>query len=142
MKFGKPNNLGQRIFGISGHVHRPGTYEFPLGTPLATLLDAAGGVVGKLKAVIVGGLSVPILTAQEAEGLDMDYDSCQAKGTMLGSGGIIVMNETASIPEIALRTIRFYAHESCGQCTPCRRTPSPLCSRATWRGRARARTST
>jgi NADH-quinone oxidoreductase F subunit len=120
MQFGTPNNFGPKIFGISGHVRRPGTYEFPLSTPLATLLDAAGGVVGQLKAVIVGGLSVPILTAQEAEGLVMDYDACQKKGTMLGSGGIIVMNQTASLPEIALRTIRFYAHESCGQCTPCR----------------------
>jgi NADH-quinone oxidoreductase F subunit len=128
MKFGTPNNFGPKIFGISGHVHRPGAYEFPLGTPLATLLDAAGGVVGKLKAVIVGGLSVPILTAQEAEGLAMDYDSCQKKGTMLGSGGIIVMNETASIPEIALRTIRFYAHESCGQCTPCREGSDTIAS--------------
>jgi NADH-quinone oxidoreductase E subunit len=120
MKFGTVNNYGPKIFGISGHVHRPGTYEYPLATPLATLLEAAGGVVGKLKAVIVGGLSVPILTAQEAEGLLMDYDSCLKKGTMLGSGGIIVINDTASIPQIALRTIRFYAHESCGQCTPCR----------------------
>jgi NADH-quinone oxidoreductase F subunit len=120
MKFGVPNNFGPKIFGVSGHVHRPGTYEYPLGTPLATLLEAAGGVVGQLKAVIVGGLSVPILTTREAEGLALDYDSCQKKGTMLGSGGIIVMNQTASIPEIALRTIRFYAHESCGQCTPCR----------------------
>jgi len=120
MKFGTPNNFGPKIFGISGHVHRPGVYEFPLGTHLETLLEAAGGVVGQLKAVIVGGLSVPILTAQEAEGLIMDHDACLKKGTMLGSGGIIVMNQTASIPRIALRTIRFYAHESCGQCTPCR----------------------
>jgi NADH:ubiquinone oxidoreductase subunit F (NADH-binding) len=68
----------------------------------------------------VGGLSVPILTAAEAEGLVMDYDSCMKKGTMLGSGGIIVMNETAAMPDVALRAISFYAHESCGQCTPCR----------------------
>lgn len=119
-RFGTPNNFGPKIFGISGHVHRPGTYEYPLGTPLATLLEAAGGVVGNMKAVIVGGLSVPILTAAEADGLIMDYDSCQKKGTMLGSGGIMVMNDTTNIPRIALRAIRFYAHESCGQCTPCR----------------------
>lgn len=119
-KFGGENNFGPKIFGISGHVNRPGTYEYPLGTPLATLLEAAGGVKGQLKAVIVGGLSVPILTAAEAEGLRLDYDSCLKKGTMLGSGGIMVMNETTSIPEVALRAIRFYAHESCGQCTPCR----------------------
>ncbi len=120
MKLGANNNFGPKIFGISGHVHRAGTYEYPLGTPLETLLEAAGGVVGKLKAIIVGGLSVPILTAAEAQGLVMDYDSCLKKGTMLGSGGIMVMNETVSIPEVALRAIRFYAHESCGQCTPCR----------------------
>jgi len=120
MAFGTPNNHGPKIFGISGHVRRPGTYEYPLGTKLQTLIDAAGGVDGELKAVIVGGLSVPILTAAEADGLMMDYDSCLKKGTMLGSGGIMVMNQTVSIPEIALRTIRFYAHESCGQCTPCR----------------------
>ncbi|MBN1852183.1 MAG: NADH-quinone oxidoreductase subunit NuoF [Pirellulales bacterium] len=120
MEFGEANNFGPKIFGISGHVNRPGVYEYPLGTPLATLLDAAGGVVGQLKAVIVGGLSVPILTAQEAEGLVMSYDDCLKKGTMLGSGGIMVLNETASIPKVALRAIRFYAHESCGQCTPCR----------------------
>jgi len=119
-QFGTSNNFGPKIFGISGHVRRPGAYEYPLGTPLETLLEAAGGVTGRLKAVIVGGLSVPILTAQEAQGLIMDYDACQKRGTMLGSGGIIVMNETADIPAIALRTIRFYAHESCGQCTPCR----------------------
>ncbi|MBN1944416.1 MAG: NADH-quinone oxidoreductase subunit NuoF [Bradymonadales bacterium] len=120
MKFGTPNNFGPKIFGISGHVHRPGAYEYPLGTKLETLLEAAGGVVGQLKAVIVGGLSVPILKAEETEGLVMDYDTCLKRGTMLGSGGIMVMNETTSIPEVALRAIRFYAHESCGQCTPCR----------------------
>jgi len=119
-EIGTPNNFGPKIFGVSGHVHRPGTYEYALGTPLSTLLEAAGGVDGAFKAIIVGGLSVPILTAAEAEGLRMDYDSCQKVGTMLGSGGIIVMNDTTSIPKIALRAIEFYAHESCGQCTPCR----------------------
>jgi len=119
-RFGMANNFGPKIFGISGHVRRPGAYEYPLATPLATLLEAAGGVDGKLKAVIVGGLSVPILTAAEAASLVMDYDSCLKSGTMLGSGGVMVMNETTSIPQIALRAIRFYAHESCGQCTPCR----------------------
>ncbi|HPC81758.1 MAG TPA: NADH-quinone oxidoreductase subunit NuoF [Thermoanaerobaculaceae bacterium] len=120
MKIGTANNFGPKIFGISGHVRRPGAYEFPLGTPLSTLLEAAGGVDGQLKAVIVGGLSVPILTAEEANGLRMDYDSCLKHGTMLGSGGVMVMNTTTSIPAVALRAIRFYAHESCGQCTPCR----------------------
>ncbi len=120
-KMGTPGDFGPKIFGVSGHVNRPGTCEYPLGTRLETLLDAAGGIDGKLKAVIVGGLSVPILTAAEAEGLVMDYDSCQKKGTMLGSGGIMALREGTSIPDIALRTIRFYAHESCGQCVPCRR---------------------
>ncbi len=120
MQFGTVNNYGPKIFGISGHVHRPGAYEYPLGVKLETLLAAAGGVVGEMKAVIVGGLSVPILTADEAVDLVMDYDFCLKRWTMLGSGGIMVMNTTTSIPEVALRAIRFYAHESCGQCTPCR----------------------
>jgi NADH:ubiquinone oxidoreductase subunit F (NADH-binding) len=119
-KLGPANNHGPKIFGISGHVHKSGAYEYPLGTPLEDLLAAAGGVKGTLKAVIVGGLSVPILTAAEAAGLAMDYDSCLKRGTMLGSGGIMVMNEETSIPAVALRAIRFYAHESCGQCIPCR----------------------
>ena len=119
-KIGTPNNFGPKIFGVSGHVNRPGTYEFPLGTPLAKVLEAAGGVKGHLKAIIVGGLSVPILTAAESASLVMDYDSCIKAGTMLGSGGIMVMNDTVSLPRMALRAIRFYAHESCGQCTPCR----------------------
>ncbi|MBN2360825.1 MAG: SLBB domain-containing protein, partial [Deltaproteobacteria bacterium] len=117
---GPTNNFGPKLFGISGHVRKPGVYEYPMGTPLETLLEVAGGVQGQLKAVIVGGLSVPILTAGETQGLLMDYDSCQKKGTMLGSGGIIVINQSASIPKVALRAIQFYAHESCGQCTPCR----------------------
>ncbi len=113
-------NRGPKLFCLSGHIERPGVYEYPLGTPLQTLLEAAGGVIGRLKAVIPGGLSAPILTAAEATDLCLDFDSCARKGTMLGSGGIIVMNDTVSIPEIALRTARFYAHESCGQCVPCR----------------------
>ena len=117
---GTTGNHGPKIFGVSGMIKNPGAYEFPLGTPLETVLSAAGGVVGKLKAVIVGGLSVPILTAEEAGQLKLDYDSCVKAGTMLGSGGIMVMNDTVSIPRVALRAIEFYAHESCGQCTPCR----------------------
>jgi NADH-quinone oxidoreductase E subunit len=119
-KIGIPNNYGPKIFGVSGHVNQPGVFEYPLGTPLKVILDAAGGIKGKMKAVIVGGLSVPILTAAEAEGLSLDHDSCQKAGTSLGSGGIIVINDTVSIPELALRTIEFYKHESCGQCMPCR----------------------
>ncbi len=119
-EIGVTNNYGPKLFGVSGHVKKHGVYEFPLGTPLSKIIETAGGVQGKLKAVIVGGLSTPLLTAQEASTLNMSYDDCQKAGTALGSGGIIVMNDTTSIPQIALRTIQFYAHESCGQCTPCR----------------------
>jgi NADH:ubiquinone oxidoreductase subunit F (NADH-binding) len=117
---GGPGGYGPKVFGVSGHVHRPGVYEFPLGTPLTTILEAAGGVRGRLKGVIVGGLSVPVLTPREIEGLAMDYDGCARAGTMLGSGGIMVFNDSVSVPQLAERTIAFYAHESCGQCTPCR----------------------
>ncbi|MCK5270497.1 MAG: NADH-quinone oxidoreductase subunit NuoF, partial [Sedimentisphaerales bacterium] len=119
-KFGSDNNHGFKIFGVSGHVNKPGTYEFPMGTALSKILAAAGGVKGTMKAVIVGGLSVPILTAAEAAELNMDFDGCRKKGTLFGSGGIMVINDTTSIPKMALRTIDFYTHESCGQCTPCR----------------------
>ena len=119
-KIGAAGDCGPRIFSVSGHVRRPGVYECPTGTPLRELLDLAGGVEGRLKAVIVGGLSTPILTAEEARSLRLDRDSCQRAGTMPGSGGVIVFAEGADVPSIALETIRFYASESCGQCTPCR----------------------
>lgn len=117
---GVVDNHGPKIYGVSGHVNNPGVFEYPLGTKLSVILEAAGGVKGKLKAVIPGGLSVPIMKADEVEGLALDYDSCQKAGTSLGSGGIMVINDTVSIPELALRTIEFYHHESCGQCVPCR----------------------
>ncbi|HQO01983.1 MAG TPA: NADH-quinone oxidoreductase subunit NuoF [Spirochaetota bacterium] len=117
---GVKDNHGPKIFGVSGHVNKPGVFEYPMGTKLKEILEAAGGVKGKLKGVIVGGLSVAILTAKEAEDLSLDFDSCMKAGTALGSGGIMVVNDTVSIPELALRTIEFYHHESCGQCTPCR----------------------
>jgi NADH-quinone oxidoreductase E subunit len=119
-KFGTPKNSGCKIFGISGNVNAPGTYEYPLGVPFTELLEAAGGVKGKLKAAIVGGLSVAILTAEELKDLNLDYDSCAKHGTALGSGGIMVINDEFAIPELALRTIKFYAHESCGKCVPCK----------------------
>jgi NADH:ubiquinone oxidoreductase subunit F (NADH-binding) len=119
-KIGVDGNYGPKLFGVSGHVNRPGVYEFALGTPLREILEAAGGVKGVFKAAVVGGLSAPIMRADEALRLNMDYDSCIKAATMLGSGGIIVMNDTVSMPQIALRTIRFYLHESCGQCAPCR----------------------
>jgi NADH:ubiquinone oxidoreductase subunit F (NADH-binding)/NADH:ubiquinone oxidoreductase subunit E len=116
---GKTNNTGPKLYGVCGDVNKPGVYEFPLGTKLETVLAAAGEVKGRLKAVIVGGLSVPILTASEARGVELDFDSCLKAGTMLGSGGIMVINDSISIPDLAYRTIKFYAHESCGQCVPC-----------------------
>ncbi len=114
-------NTGFKIYGISGNVNKPGTYEYPMGTSFNDLIEAAGGVKGDLKAAIVGGLSVAILTAEELSDLNMDYDSCAEKGSALGSGGIMVINDEFSIPELALRSMKFYAHESCGKCLPCNR---------------------
>ena len=108
------------LFSVSGSVSRPGLYEYPLGTPLRELLEAAGGVDGKLKGVIVGGLSSEILTAAGAEGLRLDYDSCLAAGTSFGTGAVIVLDETVLVAPLALRAARFFAGESCGQCVPCR----------------------
>jgi NADH:ubiquinone oxidoreductase subunit F (NADH-binding) len=118
--YGYENNTGFKLFGVSGNVNKPGVFELPMATPFAKALEMAGGVKGNLKAVIVGGLSVPILKAEELDGLKLDYDNCIKHGTGLGSGGIMVINDEFSIPELAFRTIRFYAHESCGQCGPCR----------------------
>jgi NADH-quinone oxidoreductase E subunit len=120
LNIGVHDNHGPKLFGVSGHVNKPGIFEYPMGTPLKEILAAAGGVKGKLKGVIVGGLSTAILTAAESKDLKLDYDSCLNAGTALGSGGIMVVNDTVSIPELALRTIEFYHHESCGQCVPCR----------------------
>ena len=125
-KFGTENNFGFRIFGISGNVNKPGTYEYPMGVTFEDLIKAAGGVKGKIKAAIVGGLSVPILRADELKGLIMDFDSCIKHGTMIGSGGMMIINDEFSIPELALRTIEFYAHESCGKCTPCKQGSKTL----------------
>jgi NADH:ubiquinone oxidoreductase subunit F (NADH-binding) len=120
LNMGGAGGHGPKIFGVSGHVNKPGVYEFPMGTSLQTVLDAAGGVKGRLKGVIVGGMSVPILLPEEAKNLKLDYEGCSKAGTALGSAGIMVVNDTVSIPQLALRTISFYEHESCGQCTPCR----------------------
>ena len=119
---GKPNNGGCKIFSVTGHVNRPGNYEIPLGTPFKDLLAMAGGVRNgnKLKAVIPGGSSMPILPADIMMTLDMDFDSIQKAGSGLGSGAVIVMDETVCIVKILKRLSRFYQDESCGQCTPCR----------------------
>jgi NADH-quinone oxidoreductase subunit F len=103
-------------------VARPGNYEIKLGTPFAKLLEMAGGMRGgkKLKGVIPGGSSMPVLPADVMMALDMDYDSIAKAGSMLGSGAVIVMDETRCMVKSLLRLSYFYTHESCGQCTPCR----------------------
>ncbi|MCW8164052.1 NADH oxidoreductase (quinone) subunit F [Verminephrobacter aporrectodeae subsp. tuberculatae] len=119
---GKPNNGGTKIFSVSGDVEQPGNYEVPLGTPFPRLLELAGGVrAGRtLKAVIPGGSSAPVLPAAVIMECSMDYDSIAKAGSMLGSGAVIVMDDSRCMVESLLRLSYFYAHESCGQCTPCR----------------------
>ena len=119
---GKPNDGGTKLFSISGHVNRPGNYEIPLGTPFAKLLEMAGGMRGgkKLKAVIPGGSSAPVLPGEIMMDLTMDYDSIAKAGSMLGSGAVIVMNEDICMVKALERLAYFYHEESCGQCTPCR----------------------
>lgn len=119
---GKPNNGGTKLFSISGHVNRPGNYEIPLGTPFSSLLEMAGGMRGgkKLKAVIPGGSSAPVLPGEIMMDLTMDYDSIAKGGSMLGSGAVIVMNEDICMVKALERLAFFYHEESCGQCTPCR----------------------
>ena len=119
---GKPNNGGTKIFSVSGHVNQPGNFEVPMGTPFRTLLELAGGVLDgrELKAVIPGGSSVPVLTGKAMLELDMDYDSISKAGSMLGSGAVIVMNDSTDMVKVLQRISRFYYAESCGQCTPCR----------------------
>lgn len=122
LNLGKPNNGGSKCFSVSGHVNKPGNYEIPLGTPFKTLLELAGGVRDghKLKAVIPGGSSMPVLPAEIMLDLDMDFDSIQKAGSGLGSGAVIVMDETTCMVDILYRLSEFYMDESCGQCTPCR----------------------
>ena len=122
LALGKPNNGGTKLFSVSGHVNRPGNYEIPLGTPFAKLLEMAGGVRGgrKLKAVIPGGSSAPVLTAEVMMDTTMDYDAIAKAGSMLGSGAVIVMDETTCMVKALERLSYFYFEESCGQCTPCR----------------------
>ncbi|WP_306581128.1 NADH-quinone oxidoreductase subunit NuoF [Dokdonella sp.] len=119
---GKPNNGGPKVFSVSGHVNRPGNYEIKLGTPFRELLDMAGGVRNghQLKAVIPGGSSMPVLPAEVMLELTMDYDAIQKAGSGLGSGAVIVMDETTCMVRACQRISRFYMKESCGQCTPCR----------------------
>ncbi|MDD2728865.1 NADH-quinone oxidoreductase subunit NuoF [Malikia sp.] len=122
LECGKPNNGGTKIFSVSGDVERPGNYEIPLGTPFAKLLELAGGVRQgrKLKAVIPGGSSSPVLPADIIMNCTMDYDSIAKAGSMLGSGAVIVIDDTRCMVKSLQRLSYFYMHESCGQCTPCR----------------------
>lgn len=122
LNLGKPNNGGTKCFSVSGHVNKPANFEIPLGTPFKTLLELAGGVRGgrKIKAVIPGGTSMPVLPGDVMMGLDMDYDSIQKAGSGLGSGAVIVMDETTCMVDALYRISEFYMDESCGQCTPCR----------------------
>jgi NADH-quinone oxidoreductase subunit F len=119
---GKPNNGGTKIYSVSGDVQRPGNYEIPMGTPFATLLELAGGVTAgrTLKAVIPGGSSSPVLPADIIMGCTMDYDSISKAGSMLGSGAVIVLDDSRCMVQCLQRLSYFYMHESCGQCTPCR----------------------
>jgi len=120
---GTEKSKGTKLFSVSGHVAKPGVYEVEMGYPLLDFINnEAGGIARgrKLKAVIPGGSSVPVLTAAECEGVLLDYESLAKAGTMLGSGGMIVLDDTTSMPETLSVIADFYAHESCGQCTPCR----------------------
>ncbi|MCP3674277.1 MAG: NADH-quinone oxidoreductase subunit NuoF [Gammaproteobacteria bacterium] len=119
---GIPNNGGQKIFSVSGHVNKPGNYEIPMGTSFKDLLELAGGMLDgkKLKAVIPGGSSTPILPADIIMDCTMDYDSLAKAGSMLGAGSVIVMAEGTCMVEVLARLSHFYYEESCGQCTPCR----------------------
>jgi NADH-quinone oxidoreductase subunit F len=118
---GKPNNGGTKIFSVVGDVNAPGNFEIPMGMPFSKLLELAGGVKGgALKAVIPGGSSAPVLPAHIMMDITMDYDAIAKAGSMLGSGAVIVMNDTRCMVKSLLRLSYFYQHESCGQCTPCR----------------------
>jgi NADH-quinone oxidoreductase subunit F len=120
---GVKKSPGTRLFGVSGHVERPGLYEKPTGYPLARLIhEDAGGILGgrRLKAVIPGGSSTPILTAAEIETVTLDPESMGKAGSMVGSGAVIVIAEGTCMVRLLQVLSRFYAHESCGQCTPCR----------------------
>ncbi len=122
LEAGKANNGGTKLFSVSGHVNRPGNYEIPLGTPFSTLLEMAGGMRGgrKLKACIPGGSSSPVLPGDVMMDCTMDYDSISKAGSMLGSGAVIVMDESTCMVKALDRLSFFYYEESCGQCTPCR----------------------
>jgi NADH-quinone oxidoreductase subunit F len=120
---GVPKAGGTKLTALSGHINKPGVYELRLGFPVQQMIEEVGGGIPngkKLKAFIPGGSSCPILTAAECEGATMDYDSMASRKSMLGSGGVIIMDEDTSMVKVGLRLMRFYSHESCGWCIPCR----------------------
>lgn len=122
-KIGAEGHAGTILFGVSGHVNKPGVYELPTGTPLSEIINTVcGGVPGgkRVKAVIPGGSSMPPLRGDEIDGIRMDEESLKKLGTHIGTAGIMVMDEDTDIVAVTLRIARFYHHESCGQCTPCR----------------------
>jgi len=121
-KLGKPSDGGTRLFCLSGHITRPGIYELPIGFPLRRMIEEVGGGVWhgrKLKCIIPGGSSCPVLTADEID-VPMDFDSLAKIGSMLGSGGVVILDEDTCMVKAAWRIMKFYAHESCGWCIPCR----------------------
>ena len=122
LDLGKPNNGGSKLFCVSGHVNKPGNYEVPMGTPFAELLEMAGGIRDghRLKAVIPGGSSTPVLLPEEAMAMSMDYDSISKAGSQLGAGSVIIMDDSTCMVRALARISHFYYEESCGQCTPCR----------------------
>jgi NADH-quinone oxidoreductase subunit F len=127
-KLGRPNDGGTRLFCLSGHIARPGIYELPMGFPLRRMIEEVGGGVWhgrKLKCVIPGGSSCPVLTADEID-IPMDFDSLANAGSMLGSGGVVILDEDTCMVKTAWRLMKFYAHESCGWCIPCREGTSWL----------------
>ncbi|MHB0887694.1 NADH-quinone oxidoreductase subunit NuoF [Acidithiobacillus sp.] len=122
LRLGKPNNGGTKIFSVTGHVQRPGNYEVPMGTPFKDLLAMAGGLFPerKLKAVIPGGTSTPMVAGEVMMDTTMDYDAISKAGSALGAGSVIVIDDSVCMVKTVERIARFYMHESCGQCTPCR----------------------
>ncbi len=122
-QYGTEKSPGTHLFGISGHVNKPGMYELPLGLPILEVIEkVAGGVLNgkKLKGIVPGGSSTPVQTLEDAQDLTLDYESMAAHKTMFGSGGIVVLDETVDMVKLVENLIQFYHHESCGQCTPCR----------------------
>jgi NADH-quinone oxidoreductase subunit F len=120
---GTEKSAGTKLFSVSGHVNKPGVYEIELGYPMEKFIyEDCGGIRNgkKLKAVIPGGSSVPVLRADEIQNVTMDYESIRDAGSMLGSGGFIVLDEDTDMVQVAMNVAHFYSHESCGQCTPCR----------------------